>query len=599
MLHTLLAAAILAAGSPAPTLEPAATALVAETPIAAAQDGPSSGDVKDFVDVVVRWVRLRQDENGGYGDLAETAGALQAFALGPRAYTTADGPFMTKAVDRLVSWQREDGAICAADASPTEAIEQTLLAARTLALFDGPVAGGALQRAEAFLRVPAVEPVSLRSLDVDAARALASGMMERAADDGHFDGPDGAMRATTDAILALAAAGRAIASSETKGKRSTSALPAIAAADRAAADTSLMRGADFLASSAGGDLGVWGSGGHPDPGITALVVGALETVPAERRTDAQKKAIATGLAWLRTLQNEDGSICINGQLESYVTSAAIMALEKSGDPADAARVADAVAYLKRLQADEGEGYGPSHKYYGGIGYGDDERPDLSNVWMAANALKEAGIEADDEALQKMVAFLQRAQNRSESNDLVIVKDGETIRPGNDGGGTYAPGESKAGYVTLPDGTKSPRSYGSMSYALLGCYMFCGLERTDPRVQAVWKWISNNYTLDVNPGFEFLDDPAAPYQGLFYYFHSMARALDAYGSETVTDADGVAHEWRKELAGRLIALQRPDGSWINENSPRWWEGNPVLATAYAMVSIDLAMPQRVTAAGAPR
>ena len=28
----------------------------------------------------------------------------------------------------------------------------------------------------------------------------------------------------------------------------------------------------------------------------------------------------------------------------------------------------------------------------------------------------------------------------------------------------------------------------------------------------------------------------------------------------------------------------DGSWVNENASRWWEGNPVLATAYVMLTL---------------
>ena len=48
-------------------------------------------------------------------------------------------------------------------------------------------------------------------------------------------------------------------------------------------------------------------------------------------------------------------------------------------------------------------------------------------------------------------------------------------------------------------------------------------------------------------------------------------------------------WRTELTGRLLAMQRQDGSWINTNAPRWYEGNPVLATAYAMITLDTALP----------
>jgi squalene-hopene/tetraprenyl-beta-curcumene cyclase len=65
---------------------------------------------------------------------------------------------------------------------------------------------------------------------------------------------------------------------------------------------------------------------------------------------------------------------------------------------------------------------------------------------------------------------------------------------------------------------------------------------------------------------------------------MAKALDVYGEETIVDATGTEHAWRAELAGRLLSMQRQDGSWINDNAPRWYEGNPVLATAYALITL---------------
>ena len=72
---------------------------------------------------------------------------------------------------------------------------------------------------------------------------------------------------------------------------------------------------------------------------------------------------------------------------------------------------------------------------------------------------------------------------------------------------------------------------------------------------------------------------------------MAKSLALYGEETVVDASGKANPWRKQLCGRLVAMQKKeDGSWVNENAGRWWEGNPVLATTYALLSLDAAMPK---------
>ena len=54
---------------------------------------------------------------------------------------------------------------------------------------------------------------------------------------------------------------------------------------------------------------------------------------------------------------------------------------------------------------------------------------------------------------------------------------------------------------------------------------------------------------------------------------------------LTDAKGVSHAWKAELAARLAALQRKDGSWCNERSGRWMESIPQLATAYSLMAIQ--------------
>jgi squalene-hopene/tetraprenyl-beta-curcumene cyclase len=209
--------------------------------------------------------------------------------------------------------------------------------------------------------------------------------------------------------------------------------------------------------------------------------------------------------------------------------------------------------------------------------------------MALDALSASGLKQDHEAYARAIKFLERCQNRSESNDIQILEEGVIIQSGEDGGAGYAPGSSKAEYeITTRDGkrVKVPRSYGSMTYALFKCYLLAGLDRQDPRVQAAWHWLGQNWTLDQNPGFEASRDPSAAYQGLFYYYQGMARALALSGSEEITDAEGVVHAWRTELSARIVTLQnRIDGSWVNQNAPRWWEGNPVLATSYALSTLD--------------
>jgi squalene-hopene/tetraprenyl-beta-curcumene cyclase len=117
----------------------------------------------------------------------------------------------------------------------------------------------------------------------------------------------------------------------------------------------------------------------------------------------------------------------------------------------------------------------------------------------------------------------------------------------------------------------------MSYAGLLSYIYADLRRDDPRVNAVLDWLRANYTLTENPGMG--------QQGLFYYYHTMAKALTLYGAEAIETKEGKKIKWREDLALKLIDLQQPNGSWGNP-SGRWFEKDPDLVTSYAVIALDL-------------
>jgi len=557
-----------------------ALCLLAAASTAPAQDVPN---LKDEVDRSVRWLRAQQDRvTGAYGDGVEsTALVLRALASSPRHYVRRDGPYVADALDHLIGLQDEAGWIAAPDADGPARLQQTRAAAAAMFLYVDPGTTAALGKAVAWLAGEGVtDPAggaSTYTKDKAKAARRVNQLVARRKADGSWAQD---LAATATNVLELSAY-YPLFKTKSAIPDGAKPLPEFQGADAAQVNEALGKGARFLLATA--TDGKWGAPDRPDAGLTAMVIGALQCVP-EPRPEGVQRAIDGGLDWLVSLQGKDGSIH-QGMLANYVTSAAILALAKSPDEAHAAAVEKAQAFLLGLQASEDTGYSEDHPFYGGIGYGGDERPDLSNLQMALEALVASGVDQDDEAFQRAVKFLERCQNRSESNDLRI-EDGDTvIVAGNDGGAAYFPGDSKAGYVELEDGRRIPRSYGSMTYALLKGYVFAGLAKDDPRVEACWAWLQENYTLDVNPGFERSPDPTASYQGLFYYFHSMARALNAYGADTVQTPDGAVHAWRPQLAGRLIAMQsRIDGSWVNENASRWWEGNPVLATSYVMLTL---------------
>jgi squalene-hopene/tetraprenyl-beta-curcumene cyclase len=558
--------------------------------------------LKSEIDTSLRWLRGRQDrETGRYGaDEISTVRALLAFVSSPRAYRYDDGPYISQAVDYLLSRQAADGGFGAEELGTAQRVLITRFALRVFEQLGPETVGRSYGDALAFLDIEKLPPVQERAayeeLPDDRLLDLAAVLIERRQKEGSWDFPLDPVQTTASNVWRLNLVHSILKSrgGASGPKAAPEPLPDFAPADKARTLEALTHGAKFLAEA--GDGGLWGFMGRPDPGITAMVAGALLCSPMPREPEVQQ-AIDRALDWLVRLQKPDGSIH-QGQVANYVTSAAVMALARAGREGDAEVIAKARGFLTKLQADEGEGYAPGDRYYGGVGYGGDERPDLSNLQMALDALSVAGMKEGDETFDKALVFLQRCQNRSESNTFEVTRGGVTTKSGNDGGSGYAPGESKAGFIELPDGSRVPRSYGSMTYALLKGYLFAGLKKDDPRVQAVWGWLKQNYTLDINPGFEASADPTAAYQGLFYYFYTMARALDLYGEEWITDADEVKHPWRLELCGRLVAMQRQDGSWTNNNAERWYEGNPVLATSYAMLALDRALPVQTLEEPAP-
>jgi squalene-hopene/tetraprenyl-beta-curcumene cyclase len=296
-------------------------------------------------------------------------------------------------------------------------------------------------------------------------------------------------------------------------------------------------------------------------GITALAVRAF--LQSHRQyTEADGAFITRPISFILSNAKADGSITESINNRNYNTAVSITALQATANPEYEAIIEKGQKFIKGLQLDEASGYQSDHKFYGGIGYGGDERPDLSNAYMAVEALQATSFDADDPVWDKALVFISRSQNNSETNDLAWAK--------NDGGFAYMPGYSPHGDAV---------SYGSMTHAGLIGLLFAGVDRNDPRVQAAYEWIMANYTLDENPG-------AKHNQGLFYYYNAFAKSMAAYGEAEVTDSNGVRHNWRDDLARKLLALQGEDGSWVNQDSPRWWEGNKHLVTAWSVIALNL-------------
>lgn len=337
----------------------------------------------------------------------------------------------------------------------------------------------------------------------------------------------------------------------------------------------VQRGLAFLAASQQPDGG-WIGRATSDPAITALVGKCFIQSPAHGPADPVAKRAVEFV--LRHVQPDGGIYVPDHGLRNYHTSVCLMALSATRDPAHADTISRAQAFLKKGQWDENEHVEPDNPWYGGAGYGKYKRPDLSNTQMMLEALAQSGLPADDPVYRKALTFITRTQMSTETNDQPFA------RGVGDGGFIYTPangGESKAGTVTV-GGRPRLRSYGSMTYAGFKSLLYAGLSKNDSRVKAAMAWIRRHYTLDANPNMP----GAQSHEGLYYYYHVFARALNAWGEDTIEDSRGRDHPWREELCRKLVSLQRADGSWVNQKD-RWYEGNAHLVTAYAILAIQTA------------
>jgi squalene-hopene/tetraprenyl-beta-curcumene cyclase len=304
------------------------------------------------------------------------------------------------------------------------------------------------------------------------------------------------------------------------------------------------------------------------PGVSAVVAAAL----LRNGYSPEDPLVARTLAYLESKVQKDGGV-YDKFLANYTTSVALMAFAEANQNGKYDNVIKrATQFLKSLQYDDTK-VQASDPRYGGMGYDGKQRPDLSNTQYFLDALQAAGIPKDDPAVRRALHFVSRCQNLSgETNDLPFAKKAS---PDDQGGLVYSPVEDDKGRDRTPQG--GLRSAGAMTYAGLKSFLYAGVGKDDPRVQGALRWIRAHYTLEQNPGME--------QAGLYYYYHTFAKAMAALGEDRFEDAKGIKHNWRRELFEALKKCQRPDGSWINTRDRAFGESSPELATAFALLALS--------------
>ncbi len=324
--------------------------------------------------------------------------------------------------------------------------------------------------------------------------------------------------------------------------------------------------------------GYWSTADHP--AVTALALSAFMGEPTGRWKQGPQPNIDKGYAFLLDSAKPDGTIH-RGQLLNYNTAISMMALLATNKKEHEPILRKARAYLVSSQSDFGEKSKNDDVMDGGIGYGSRyPNSDMNNTLVALEALhyskhlvKDTPANADLN-WAAAIEFLKNCQQVPANKQSWVSADAKDR-----GGFVYFPGNSMAGGVTnTATGKVALRSYGSVSYAGMLSFTYADMKKDDPRLTAVFDWLQKNYAIDENPGM-------GP-QGYYYYLHLMTKALTLHNVNELELKDGRKINWRREVAMKLINLQKTDGSWLNDQTARWWEKETALVTAYSVIALEL-------------
>lgn len=361
------------------------------------------------------------------------------------------------------------------------------------------------------------------------------------------------------------------------------------------------------------------------PAITALATRAILEDPS-RPADRMDPAAVKGLAYVASCARPDGGIyCLipvekGGSLTNYNTSISLLALDAAHETEYEPLIRAGRSYLIRTQHLDRD------DYYGGWGYDASRKnphADMTNTGFAMQALsvtarppkeslsvcqivadslksREQEPKAaepakpaapataattppeaapDDPNWAAATAFLSHCQNLASAAER---ERAVSRRPQDVGGFYYHPNGSMAGGETDEDGRQIWHSYGNATALGLECLLEAHVDRNDPRVAATANWLRSNYNLEEHPG-------GMGKQGLYFFYHTLARALSMYGEEPLRRAGEPAADWRGELIAKLVSLQRTDPQtgqryWVNDEG-RWMENDPVLVTAYSTLALE--------------
>ena len=315
------------------------------------------------------------------------------------------------------------------------------------------------------------------------------------------------------------------------------------------------------------------------PALTGLPIWALSAAKDPRYA----KPIDNAVKFVLSKAQPDGGIYVpdprrgGAGLGNYNTSVCMMGLHATGRK-DVERV-----ILKARDYTASTQLTGDDEHAGGFGYDQGGRryTDMNNTGSAIDAMRRtqnlednrpAGEKHADLNWDAALKYVTRMQQREGEDKGGFVYTRTAPGGGGRGGAGGAGGAGGMGRPTL-------NSYGSITYVGMLSLIHCQLTKSDPRVISAFDFCTKHWTLDENPG--------QGINGLYFYYDVMSRALNALGADSIPQKAGDAIAWREAMIRKIISLQSPEGFWTNESN-RWWENDPVLATSYSLIALEVAL-----------
>jgi hypothetical protein len=335
-------------------------------------------------------------------------------------------------------------------------------------------------------------------------------------------------------------------------------------------------------------------------------------VPLER----VDRAIGRGMKRLASLQADDGSFEPEERKEVCRVALTSMALWALGEPEalglDAARARKAAEFLVAKQTETGGIYEPSNGlpvYTSGVAaralrtLGNiDGWPELGaarakvELFVYRSAAPESFVDAAD------VSPAGPSHARAEAQRLLAegkVPEGAARRALEFLARCDVDLSRSPARLRQPNEPREAFEIGAFDYEDLLPMVYLELTPEQQIVLRARKALVSRYTPERNPDLTarygeqgFLEGK----QGKFYYWLNVARTMTTLGESEIVTPDGVRHDWASEIAAQILAAQRGDGAWVNPEA-RWWEGEPGITTAYAVLALKLCRKQ--LARGGPR